>query len=503
MNILEGIEPTAVLAHFEKICSIPHGSRDTKRISDYLKGLAEGLGLRVIQDESNNLIIFKPGSEGRTEEEPLILQGHIDMVCEKEADCDIDFSTDGLRLKVEDGILSAEGTTLGGDDGIAVAYCMAILESDTISHPPLEVIFTVDEEIGMLGAQALDASPLKGKRLINLDSEEEGYLLAGCAGGATATITLPYETAPAAAAAVPAVIHISGLVGGHSGMEINRGRANANILMGRLLYLLHKETPISLVSIYGGLKDNAIPRDCTAEITLNNPSLKAKLITYVNSFNEIVKDEYYITDGSISVSVEFPADETNSSAANLTAGGKIAAGKKITRVMKDEDFNRVIKVLYLTPNGLQAMCQALPDQVETSLNLGILKTEAASVSFSYLVRSSVETRKTDLMHKLECLAEDVSASISFSGTYPAWQYRENSPLRETMTNVFEKMYGKKPIVESMHAGVECGLFESLIPGLDAISMGPDMKNVHTPQEELDLGSVNRTWEYILRVLEEI
>ncbi len=485
MNILKGIEPEAVLRHFEDICSIPHGSKNTKKISDHIKAFAEAHGLRCIQDEINNLIIFKGGSSGREGEEPVILQGHIDMVCEKEADCDIDFQTEGLRLVLNDGILSAKGTTLGGDDGIAVAYCMAILESDSISHPPLEVVFTVDEEIGMDGARALDPSPLKGKRLINLDSEEEGHLLVGCAGGATAALRIPYKTVPADSGSVPVRIHLSGFLGGHSGVEIDKGRANPNLMMGRLLYLLQKEYPISLIDISGGQKDNAIPRECTAMITLNSNCLDDAFAASVNKIANTFKSEYNKTDPNISVNLELPADYTPSF------------------VIDEAGTKKIISGLLLTPNGIQSMSQDFPDLVETSLNLGILKTVADAVVMSYCLRSSVNTKKAELMFKLECLAVQLGASISFSGSYPAWQFKEDSPLRNTMISVYQEIYGRRPIVETMHAGVECGLFEGMIEGLDAVSIGPDMSDVHTPQESLDLASVKRTWEYLLRLLEKL
>ena len=485
MKKLEGIEPAAVLSHFEEICSIPHGSRDTKRISDYLKAFADSLGLRCIQDELNNIIIFKSGSPGRENEEPVILQGHMDMVCEKEADSDIDFSTDGLRLIVDNGILSADGTTLGGDDGIALAYCMSILESDSISHPPLEVIFTVDEEIGMEGAHALDTTPLKGKRLINLDSEEEGHLLAGCAGGALGVLRIPYDTVPAEKDSLPIKLQISGLLGGHSGTEIDKGRANANTLMGRLLYLLNKEFPISLVKISGGTKDNAIPRECTVIITLNSNCLNDSFTQTVNKLGRIFKSEFSVTDPELSVNVEFLTDY------------------KADFAISEKHSKRIISALLLTPNGVQSMCQDFPDLVETSLNLGIVNTVAGEVTMSYCLRSSVDTKKGELMFKLECLAIQLKASLSFSGNYPAWQYKNDSPLRNTMISVFKQLYGNSPIVESMHAGVECGLFESKIDGLDTISIGPDMKDVHTPNESLDLESVKRTWDYLLNVLEAL
>ena len=488
MNILADLEPASVFSYFEEICSIPHGSRDTKRISDYLAGFAAEHGLSCIQDEYNNIIIKKPGSAGRESEVPVIIQGHMDMVCEKEPDCDIDFSTDGLRLKIENGMITADGTTLGGDDGIAVAYALAILDSDTISHPPIEAVITVDEEIGMLGAAALDMSVLEGRRLLNIDSEDEGHLLVSCAGGVTASVNLPIESQNMDALYNDPVfikLSVTGLMGGHSGVEIDKGRANSNVLLGRALYEISGSTAFNLKSVSGGLKDNAIPRMSEAVLVTDRTSIN-KIKDICEALTAELHAEYSLTDPEILISIE----ETPSSEALPTA-------------MTTESGRRVITAIYNMPSGIQNMSFSLPGLVETSLNMGILFTKADKVVMSYSVRSSVGSRKDELVNRLRCLAEALGGTVTTEGAYPAWEYLENSPLREAMISVYEDMYKKKPVIESIHAGVECGLFADGLPGLDAVSFGPDIHDIHTPKEALDIESVKRTWEYILKVLEVI
>lgn len=488
MNILRDLEPSSVFGYFEEICSIPHGSRDTKRISDYLAGFAAEHDLSYVQDEYNNIIIRKPGSTGREGEKPVILQGHMDMVCEKEPDCDIDFSTDGLRLKVENGMITADGTTLGGDDGIAVAYALAILASDTISHPPIEAVITVDEEIGMLGAAALDMSVLEGRRLLNIDSEDEGHLLVSCAGGVTASVNLPVESGNMDALYNDPVfikLSVTGLMGGHSGVEIDKGRANSNVLLGRALYDISRSTAFNLKSVSGGLKDNAIPRMSEAVLVTDRTSIAA-IKAVCEDLTAKLNAEYSLTDPDILISIE----ETPSDEALPTA-------------MTEESGKRVITALYNMPSGIQSMSFSLPGLVETSLNMGILFTEDSKVVMSYSVRSSVGSRKDELVNRLGCLAEALGGNVTTEGDYPAWEYLENSPLREAMISVYEDMYKKKPVVESIHAGVECGLFADGLPGLDAVSFGPDIHDIHTPKEALDIESVKRTWEYLLKVLETI
>lgn len=481
MSILNGLEPAGVFRYFEEICGIPHGSGDTKAISDYCVSFAKDHNLKYRQDEYNNVIIWKEGTAGYEQSVPVMIQGHLDMVCEKEPDCDLDFKKEGIRLQLKDGIISAKGTTLGGDDGIAVAYALAILDAQDIPHPPLEVVFTVDEEIGMLGASAMDCSPLQSQILLNLDSEEEGYLLVSCAGGVTARAELPvvYEERSGDCF----TIHVAGLQGGHSGVEIDKGRGNACQLLGRVLYTIQKEIPVALCTIEGGLKDNAIPREAGADILVPSGN-ETKIQEIVKNLTAQLQNEFRITDSSVTVSCK-ESDNSYETA------------------MTDVSTREVIAALLNLPGGIQRMSFDMEGLVQTSLNLGIMKTEENQVSFSYSVRSSVETEKNALVDQMTCLMEELGGSVSCSGEYPAWEYRQDSPLRDLMIEIYEEQYGKKPVIQALHAGVECGIFASRLSGLDCVSFGPDMKDIHTPKESMDVASVKRTWDYTLEILKRL
>lgn len=486
MKVLSSLEPHKVFEYFEEICSIPHGSSNTKKISDYLVTFAREHDLRYIKDQSNNVIIFKDGTPGYEASAPVMLQGHMDMVCEKDKDCNIDFERDGLELVLNDGIISANGTTLGGDDGIAVAYALAILDSSDIPHPPLEAVFTVDEEIGMLGAAAIDCSPLKSKIMLNLDSEDEGYLLVSCAGGVTAASHIPVSFIPAADKTLVS-INISGLLGGHSGVEIDKNRANANILFGRILYTLNKKLSFNLVSIEGGLKDNAIVKTAVAVIAVNESDIQT-VKDCVSHLESLFKHEYVVSDPDIKVAAEI-TDSSSEAAAN--------------DMMNNISTNRVIAALVNMPYGIQGMSSNIEGLVESSLNLGILKTTDTEVVLSYCVRSSIASRKQEMLDKITSLTELLSGYVTLTGDYPAWEYRQDSPLRDLMKDIFTEQYGREPVIQALHAGVECGLFAGKIPDLDCVSFGPDMKNIHTTNESMDVESVKRTWEYTLEILKRL
>lgn len=479
MAVLTGLAPEGVFKYFEAICGIPHGSGNTKMISDYVADFAKERNLRYIQDDSNNVIIFANGTKGYEDHEPVLLQGHLDMVCEKAEDCTIDMDKEGLDLCLKDGIISANGTTLGGDDGIAVAYMLAILDDETIPHPPLECVFTVDEEIGMLGCAALDMSPLKGRKMINLDSEEEGYFLVSCAGGVTATAHFGIEREKYEGSALKIVLN--GLKGGHSGVEIDKGRGNANTLLGRALYLARKEVKdLKIVTIAGGLKDNAIPKSSEAVVVTKDPK---KLIEEIDKIEKIYKNEFVTTDNEIAIK----AVETGNS----------------LEPMNEKTTKNVITALMMLPAGIQRMSFDIQGLVETSLNLGILKTNENEVTMSYSVRSSVESEKNELIDKMTCLAEALGGNVTTMGAYPAWEYRKDSPLRDLMLEVYKEQYNKEPIVQALHAGVECGLFAGGLPGLDAVSIGPDMTDIHTFNESMSVDSVKRVWDYILELLKRL
>ena len=478
--MLENLQPQKVFYYFEKICSIPHGSGNTGKISDYLVDFANRHDLRSRQDESGNVIIWKDGTGQCTQSEPVILQGHMDMVCEKEPSCTLNMEQDGLQLKLEDGIISAEGTTLGGDDGIAVAYCLALLADPDIEHPPLECVFTVDEEIGMLGAAALDCGDLQGKKMLNMDSEEEGIFLVSCAGGATATITLPVMQRIHKKDKQYG-IHIRGLQGGHSGTEIDKGLANASVVLGRVLAALQEKAQIQLICIRGGKKDNAIPRE--AEAFFTSSEREETLRQTAEEIQEMIQSEYRETEPQM----EFVWSREEGDC----------------HVMTEEDTKKAITLLRILPSGVQKMSREIEGLVQTSLNLGVLESKEDGVSFCFSVRSSVESEKQELINRLELTAQAVGAFVVVEGAYPAWEYREDSPVREAMLQSYREQYGREPVVQAIHAGVECGLFAGKIDGLDCVSFGPDMQDIHTTRECMDVASVQRTWKLLLRVLQKL
>ena len=478
MAVLENCEPKRVFHYFEEICKIPHGSGNTKQISDYLVQFAKNHDLKYIQDEMNNVVIYKPGTAGYENAPTVIVQGHMDMVCEKRPDVDHDFTKDGLNLSVEGDYVSANGTTLGGDDGIAVAYGLALLESDTIAHPPLEVFITVDEEIGLLGAVGFDCSVLKGRRFINLDSEAEGSLWISCAGGLSGISHIPVTRLEAKGEKL--TVKISGLMGGHSGAEIDKNRANANSLLGKFLHGLDAKAGYELISVQGGQKDNAITRESIAELLTVKENVEA-VKEYAASMQTAWREEYTGTDEGITVTVT-------------------EEGEQDAKVLHPTSKEKVVFFLVNVPYGVQKMSGTIKGLVETSTNIGILKTSENEVLGSSSIRSSVETARDALSDKIEYLTEFLGGEYERQGVYPAWEYRKDSPLRDKMVEVYEEMYGQKPNVVAIHAGLECGLFYKKMEGLDCVSLGPDMKDIHTSEEVLSISSTERVWKYLVKVL---
>ena len=478
MAVLENCEPKRVFHYFEEICKIPHGSGNTKQISDYLVQFAKDHDLKYIQDEMNNVVIYKPGTAGYENAPTVIVQGHMDMVCEKRPDVDHDFTKDGLNLSVEGDYVSANGTTLGGDDGIAVAYGLALLESDTIAHPPLEVFITVDEEIGLLGAVGFDCSVLKGRRFINLDSEAEGSLWISCAGGLSGISHIPVTRLEAKGEKL--TVKISGLMGGHSGAEIDKNRANANSLLGKFLHGLDAKAGYELISVQGGQKDNAITRESIAELLTVKENVEA-VKEYAASMQAAWREEYAGTDEGITVTVT-------------------EEGEQDAKVLHPTSKEKVVFFLVNVPYGVQKMSGTIKGLVETSTNIGILKTSENEVLGSSSIRSSVETARDALSDKIEYLTEFLGGEYERQGVYPAWEYRKDSPLRDKMVEVYEEMYGQKPNVVAIHAGLECGLFYKKMEGLDCVSLGPDMKDIHTSEEVLSVSSTERVWKYLVKVL---
>lgn len=478
---LNGLQPEKVFKYFEEISRIPHGSRDTKRISDYCVEFAKRRNLKYIQDDSNNVIIFKDATSGYENSPHVILQGHLDMVCEKTSDVEHNFDTDPLDLIVDGDILKANNTTLGGDDGIAVAYALAILDSDDLEHAALEVIFTVDEEIGMLGADSIDLSMLQGKYMLNMDSDEEGIILASCAGGVTSTIEL--DTKYVKKDGLKVDIKIEGLLGGHSGAEINKGRANANCLLGRLLFNIMEEIDANIATLYGGTKDNAIPRESGVSLVIDESDYDV-LKNICDNLQKACSKEYGIADKNIKVVV------------NKDKKGEYS-------VLNNTSQLKLVFLLVNLPNGIMAMSQDIEGLVETSLNLGILSLDDTKATMGFAVRSSVDTAKVALKDKVRFMAEFVGATYTESGDYPEWAYKRESKLREVCNNVFKKQYGYDAKIEAIHAGLECGIISSKIPDIDIVSFGPNMKDIHTPNERLSISSTKRVWDFVVEVLKEL
>ena len=473
-------DPEEVFKHFYAISAIPHGSFFTKELSDYLENFASENGLACMRDEAGNLIISRPGSKGYENAEPLALQGHIDMVLEKEASNSINMEKEPITLIRDGDWLRADRTTLGGDDGIAVAMMMALLTDKTIQCPPLECIFTVDEEVGLRGAYALDLSGLKSRRMINLDSEEEGVITSACAGGVQMICTLPGIRREKKGR--PMEITISGLLGGHSGEMIGKGRANADRLLARLLYRLDKEAKYYLISFNGGKKDNAIPREAKAEILFAGNVSKKDIRETVRTFANDIAKEYSVTDPDIEITTRWMDKD----------------GEKEDKyiVFRRKDTRRMVRFLMALPNGVIRFSPLFKDIPRTSLNLGIVKTMADGMYTDSLLRSSLDSQKQMLVNRILCIAEEFGIDAKTDGSYPAWELVEKSQFREMAAEVYRRVTGKEAKVQVTHGGLECGILAAKVPGLECISIGPDMEEIHTPAERLSIPSCQRTWEYV-------
>ena len=454
-RVLETLEPKAVFHFFEDLTRIPHGSRNTKAISDYCVALAKERGLWVYQDALNNVIIKKPATAGYEAAPAVILQGHLDMVAEKTPESPIDFTKDALDLRVEGDYVSANGTTL-------------------------EAVFTVDEEIGMEGAQGLDFSQLSARRMLNVDSEDEGIFTVSCAGGASANVSIGLTSAPSALAC--ARLTVSGLIGGHSGQEIDKGRANANLLLGRVLNAVQCKLSFRLVSAAGGLKDNAIPNAAEAVLALREEDMPAAR-EIAAACEADFRKEYAAADPGVTVALE-PAPACD-------------------QALTEEATLRVVRFLLLVPNGIAAMSMDIPGLVQTSCNLGIFHVTDSVLAAVSSVRSSVSSQKQMLLARIDALSQLLGGSLHVTGAYPAWEYRRESPLRDKLAAVYTQQTGKTPKIEAIHAGLECGLFAGQLPGLDCVSFGPDLADIHTTREKMSISSVQRTWRFLLGALEAL
>jgi dipeptidase D len=483
MKNLENITGERIFYHFQEISNIPRGSGNEKEISDYLINFGRNLGLECIQDGALNVIIKKRASKGYETAPTVIIQGHMDMVCEKNSDKIHDFTKDPIKLIVKDDYIYADGTTLGGDDGIAVAYAMALLENNTIEHPALEILITTDEETGMTGAMAVQPQYLNGKIVLNLDSEEEGKLWVSCAGGIRTQSTMPIKWIDKKENTKEYTLQVKGLKGGHSGADIHLGRGNSNKLMGRLLNEIKKEVDFNLVSLNGGSKDNAIPREAEAIISIDESKEKL-LIETKTKICENIKREFGKKDSELRIVV-------------------LENEEKVEKVFSDETTTKIISLSYLYPNGINTVSAEIEGLTESSTNLGVVKTNENDVEYHSAVRSSVFSLKEEIVERNRSLTEVLGGTFTTNAGYPEWPYKTDSKIRHICKEVYSKMYGKEADVVAIHAGLECGLFKEKLGDLDMISFGPDIFDIHTPNEHLSISSTRRCYEYLLEVLREI
>lgn len=513
--MLENLEPKSVFRYFEEICSIPHGSGNVDAISDYLVRFAKEHDLWVRQDEFKNVIIIKEASVGKEDKPPVMIQGHMDMVAVKDPGTEMDLAKDSLKLAIDGDYVYAKNTSLGGDDGIAVAFGLALLSDETISHPRIELIITTEEEVGMEGAAGIDLSPCHGMQMLNIDSEEEGQFVAACAGGIRVNGQLPVgrvsknEEEPTEDKSTDGILYwneimLTGFAGGHSGTEIDKNGGNANLVMGWFLKELSQEVDIKLAALQGGLKDNAIPIEAyavvgvaekteTADEKESEGSEMKRFKAVCRRLEQKMQSRYKDTDPDCRVELKVLADK---------AELKQYLGEEQT-YLKQADCARVLSFLSEAPNGVQSMSEEPEGLVQTSLNLGIMKLEKDEMQVSFSLRSSVAKEKEELKARVCQLVEKYQGTVNTTGDYPAWEYKKESPLREHMIAVYERQYGKKPLILSLHAGLECGILAAKKPGLDCVSFGPDILDIHTTRERMSISSVKRVWDFLVEVIETL
>jgi len=475
-------EPKKVLGFFEEISKIPRGSGNEKAISDYLVDFGEKRGLVTKQDEALNVVIYKPGSPGHENRPPLILQSHMDMVCEKNADTTHDFLTDPISLRVDGDYLFANGTTLGADNGVGVAVGLALLDSDDIAHPPLEIVFTAEEETTMKGISNLDPGWFKARRMINMDSGSDTTFCVGCAGGGRLDFTVPVKRESLTGEMVCKLLTVRGLLGGHSGVEIHLGKANSIRILGRALDALKAELDLRLISVSGGLKANAIPREADAVIALP-PADIGKAEQILVALQQTLRTEYRVPDPDITLAL-VPTQE-------------------YTEAFTCDSAKKVISAMLLLPFGVLHMSYDIPGLVETSNNVGVMETTPEGVSIDCALRSSVPSRRLLVRKQIEALADALEVKVDFGHGYPGWTYNPDSPLLADAIAEYCKLYNEEPNIEAVHAGLECGFMLEKIPDMDIISYCCKIFDGHTPNEHLSISSLNRTWKYTLALLESL
>lgn len=481
MGVLDNLEPKKVFHFFEEISKIPRPSYKEKQISDYLANFAKERGLSYIQDKSHNIIIIKEAAKGYEDVEPIMLQVHIDMVCEKKPGIDKDMDKEGIDIDHDDKYIFAKGTTLGADDGIGDAICMALLDDKELEAPRLEVIFTTSEEIGMDGATDLDISMLKGKKLINVDSEEEGVFCVGCAGGSS--VNIKYDSVLEDKNGSILKIDVKDFTGGHSGQEITKERANGIRILSRVILKARESYDLSIISMNGGGKDNAIPRFSEAEILVKKED-EDKVIKEINDEVKKILNEYKVTDPDAKIIVS-------------------SLGEKMVKATSLSETDKILTFILSTPNAIQRMSVESEGMPETSLNLGILEFKDGHLELVYAVRSSFESARYALESDMRLLTKVLGGKLYVNSPYPAWEYNSHSPLKDKMSEIYKDMFNVTPRIEIIHAGLECGIMAGKVENLDCISIGPNVLGAHTTEEKFEIASAKRLYEYLKRVLKEV
>ncbi|MBN2350175.1 MAG: aminoacyl-histidine dipeptidase [Bacteroidales bacterium] len=481
-NSLNHLKPEIIWSIFSDLCNIPRPSKKEEKVIQYVKNFGEQLGLETFVDVAGNVIIKKPATRGMENRMGVVLQSHLDMVPQKNSETSHDFEKDPIQAYVDGDWVTAKDTTLGADNGIGVSAILAILRSHNLKHGPIEALFTIDEETGMTGAFALEPGMLNGKILINLDSEEEGELYVGCAGGLDANIEFNYPLIAPENNMLGFEIIIKGLKGGHSGLDINLGRGNSNKLLARILWNLVKSFNAEMSSFNGGNLRNAIPRESFAKIAIDKKS-EAAVIDYMTKIKSVIINELSAVEPNLEILwkvTELPAQIAN----------------------KESSLN-ILKALYACPNGVIRMSDSMPGMVETSSNMAIVKMAEGNAVVHCLLRSAVDSAKQELAERIQSVFELAVARVSFSGEYPGWKPNMSSPILKTMQEVYQQNYGKKSAIQSIHAGLECGIIGASYPQMDMISFGPTIKYPHSPDEKVHIGSVGKFWDYLIKTLENI
>ena len=481
--MLTSLEPQELWKHFENLNAVPRPSKKEERVIEFMLKFGKDLNLETFQDEIGNVIIKKPASKGMENRQTVILQSHLDMVHQKNESTQFDFDTQGIEMIVDGDWVRANGTTLGADNGIGVAAIMAVLSSTTIEHPAIEALFTIDEETGMTGAKELNGSHFNGTILLNLDTEDDDELSIGCAGGIDTNTNYSYEEENIASDNIGVKISLRGLVGGHSGMDIDKGRGNANKWMVRFLYHLKSLIDLQLVSFEGGSLRNAIPREATAIIAINKDQLKIAE-NELEKVTAIFKDEFKHIEPEFQFTLE-----------------KIDSTHK--KAVSQRDAERILNVLYAVPNGVYRMSPAIPGLVETSSSLAIVEIKNGKCTTQSLQRSSVESSKGDIANTIRAAFEAIGSSVVQGGDYPGWSPNNNSPILNQMAAIYRDLFSAEPQIKACHAGLECGILLQHLPNVDMISFGPNIRGAHSPDECVQISSVQKFWQFFLTTLRQI